>query len=78
MSGIGRRGKVTRAIIRLIVAAALLPLQAWYLMLAAGITHRDWWPQVPVIGYGDAVVLTFLLSAAVGSMVSSATDRSSS
>jgi hypothetical protein len=70
------KGKLERFIVRFITGAMLLPLNAWYLMLAAGIAHRDWWPQVPVIGYGDSVILTFLVSAAIGSMVAQATDRS--
>lgn len=32
---------------------------AWSLMVAAGIAHRDWWRQVPVMGFGTAVALTF-------------------
>lgn len=70
------KGRLERFIVRFLAGAVLLPLNAWYLMLAVGIAHRDWWPQVPVIGYGDSIVLTFLVGAAFGSMVSQATDRS--
>lgn len=71
-----RRGKLMRRfIIRLTVAAAMLPVHAWYVMLAVGIAHRDWWPQVPAMGYGDAVLLTVLLGTVFGSLVSQATDK---
>lgn len=28
---------------------------AWGLMLSAGAAHHNWWPQMPLMGYGDAV-----------------------
>lgn len=31
---------------------------AWSLMITAGIAHRDWWPLVPVMGFGTAFALT--------------------
>ena len=75
MSAEARRGKFERFAVKFFTQAVLLPLQAWYVMLAVGIAHRDWWPQVPVIGYGYSVLLVTLLGAALVPMVASATDR---
>jgi hypothetical protein len=33
--------------------------EAWALMLLVGIAHNNWWPAIPPMGYGTAVVLVF-------------------
>lgn len=42
----------------LAIAAGGYLTAAWSLMITAGIAHRDWWPLVPVMGFGTAIALT--------------------
>lgn len=42
------------------LAAAWL-VTAWMLMLAVGVVHAEWIPQLPTIGFGLALLLSFLL-----------------
>lgn len=41
------------------LAAAWL-VSAWMLMLAVGVVHIEWIPQLPTIGFGLALLLSFL------------------
>ena len=38
----------------------------WFLMLAVGVAHHEWWPALPTIGYWWAVLLCWLLRASFG------------
>lgn len=38
---------------------------AWMFMLLVGVVHAEWLPQLPTIGYGLALLLGALTSAAI-------------
>lgn len=33
----------------------------WAFMLLVGVIHHEWWPAVPTIGYGWAIIISFLI-----------------
>ena len=70
-----KSGKLEKAVVRIITGLLLLPLEALYFMLGVGIAHRNWLPQVPVIGYGNAVLLTILFDAALSLVVAQCVRR---
>lgn len=48
----------------LLTNLALLPVGAWYVMLAVGIAHHEWLPMLPTLGYWWALILVVLLRSA--------------
>lgn len=49
----------------LCVAAIEWLFSAWMFMLVVGVVHAEWMPQLAPIGYGLALLLAAILSAAV-------------
>lgn len=41
-------------------------LSALYLMLAVGDIHRNWWPQVPLLGFQGSLGISWCLAAFLG------------
>jgi hypothetical protein len=41
----------------ILILAAAWAGAAWALMLEVGVAHRDWWPALPPMGYGVALVI---------------------
>lgn len=71
------RGKAMQGCITRAVAVALAYLfRGWMLMLAVGIIHAEWLPQLPTLGYWWAVVIVALLNG-VFSIVPPATAAKS-
>jgi hypothetical protein len=63
--------KPTRVIVVEFVFSMLVLLYgAWMLMLAVGVAHHEWLPDLPTIDYGTSVLLVWMLSG-----VASATRR---
>jgi hypothetical protein len=60
-----KRGKWERFWVRAITGAILWPLNGWMFMLAVGITHHEWWPALPTIGYWWACVIAGFIRAAL-------------
>lgn len=48
---------------------------SWLLMLFIGITHRDWWPAVPLLGWHAALPLGFILTLLLGSAAGGSRGR---
>jgi len=57
-----RRDTASTIIARLLVRITVSFLDGWFLMLAVGVAHTQWIPQLPTIGYWWAVVLVALLT----------------
>jgi|KBSSwiStaDraftv2_1062776.scaffolds.fasta_scaffold01170_32 hypothetical protein len=56
------RGKaVEGCITRLIISALTFLLRGFWLMLAVGIIHAEWWPALPTVGYWWSVLIVSLL-----------------
>ena len=51
-------------LLALALDGALAVVRGWALMLAVGVVHHEWWPEVPAIGYLWAALLALLLSIA--------------
>ncbi len=60
-----RRRKTTDALTRLAIEIAAVFIRGLWLMLAVGIIHHQWIHTLPTVGYGTAVAVTALLSAAL-------------
>jgi hypothetical protein len=57
-----KRGKAVSGCITALIVSYLGALfDGWLLMLAVGIAHAVWWPDVPTIGYWWAVLMVALL-----------------
>lgn len=57
-----QRGKaVEGCITHLLVVVVVMFLRGLWLMLAVGVIHDHWWPEVPTIGYWWAVLIVALL-----------------
>lgn len=57
-----RRETASFIVARLLFRITSSFLDGWFLMLAVGIAHAYWIPQLPTIGYWWAVVIVALLS----------------
>lgn len=58
-----RRKKDTAMILaEFALSVGTLLYGAWMLMLGVGVVHHEWLPQLPTIGYGNSVLLMFLVS----------------
>jgi drug/metabolite transporter (DMT)-like permease len=63
-----QRGKFMQGCVTAIVTSVLRALLGgWLLMLAIGIAHHDWLPQLPTIGYWPAVLIYAVLPSFGGS-----------
>lgn len=67
-------GKIIATFITSLIA---WPVLAWDFMLAVGVAHLHWWPQVPVIGFTTSLVITFLMFTMMtgGAFLSDANSR---
>lgn len=62
----GRRAERRSEILKDFIASTLgnavgALLNGWMLMLAVGIVHKHWIPQMPTVGYWWAVLVVYLL-----------------
>ncbi|MDH2424829.1 hypothetical protein [Sphaerisporangium sp. TRM90804] len=44
------------------VAAGGWLLSGWALMLLVGVLHHQWWPVIPTMSYGTALLASLLLT----------------
>lgn len=56
-----RRAKIEKAITNFLTTQLLNFLGGWEFMLAVGVIHAEWIPQLPTIGYWWALLIVFLL-----------------
>lgn len=57
------RGKVAKGCVTSIITSTLTYLfRGWMVMLAVGIIHAEWLPNLPTLGYWWAVAIVALLS----------------
>lgn len=56
-----KKSATERIVTDFLIDLILWPLAAWEVMVAIGVVHGSWWPQVPTIGYWAALVITMLL-----------------
>ena len=57
-----QRGKAVSGCLTAILVSIVVNLfHGWLFMLAVGVLHHEWWPQIPTIGYWWAVVVVLLL-----------------
>jgi hypothetical protein len=70
------RKKVVRAIKAVAFGLLLVVLLAgswlwasWWLMLGIGIAHLNWWPAMPTMGYGTALLIDIFIGGWVGIIV---------
>jgi len=57
-----RRKYVCRLVTGFITNILIAFLNGWALMLAVGVAHAEWIPQLPTIGYWWSVLIVYLLS----------------
>jgi len=55
---------MSKLIIGVVVGAVTALAAGWLFMLAVGIAHHEWLPQLPTIGYWWAVLIVSLLRGA--------------
>jgi uncharacterized membrane protein len=48
-------------LVAVLAAILVLPFHAWLLMLCIGALHSGWINAIPTIGFGSALVLSFML-----------------
>lgn len=48
-------------LVRLILSPLIALMSGFWFMIAVGIAHSEWLPQLPTIGYWWAVLIVFLL-----------------
>jgi drug/metabolite transporter (DMT)-like permease len=60
-----RRQKLGKVVTALILAASRWLLGGLFFMLAVGIAHAEWLPQLPTIGYWWAVLICGLVGSAI-------------
>lgn len=56
-----RRKKIGLWVEFLCATFVILPVGAWVLMLTVGIIHHEWLPQVPTLGYGNSLLIFFMV-----------------
>ena len=46
-----------------------IPVQAWTFMLVIGVTHGEWLPMLPTIGYWSALAITAVATLSISGVV---------
>lgn len=49
----------------IIIAAIRASIAGWGFMLAVGVAHHEWLPNLPTIGFGPSMLIAVLLSLAL-------------
>jgi hypothetical protein len=71
------RGKAIAAFFtQLLISALTFMMRGFWLMLAVGIVHHEWWPAIPTIGYWWSVLVVSLLCGVFSAIPSSKKDPS--
>lgn len=48
-----------------VLLLAVMMLGAWSFMLTVGAAHIEWWPAIPLLGYREALLITFGMSPTI-------------
>jgi cytosine/uracil/thiamine/allantoin permease len=59
-------GKFAKVFFRAALTGVLMSLLCgWYFMLAVGVIHHEWLPQLPTLGYWWSVLIAYLIRVAL-------------